>query len=610
MNRVLALLTTLVLSTSSFANDLVFEKVTRDIAVEKDGRFEQTNTMLLKLVTEAGAKGVGQIPIPYSDSLQELEVIEAYTIKPDGMRVDVKKEAIFTQAAPIAVSAPMFNDIKYRIIVFPEPMAGGKVAFVVRIKQKTPFFPGHISALEALPTTLVQEDTEIKLSAPADYALKMDVRGYEGGLVETKAGRTHWKWTLKNAVARKPEPFEIAEIDFGPYVAISSFADWADLAKAYLARVEDKIKPTEALRQQAADIVKGAKDKRDEARMIHEWVARNVRYVGVFLGLGGFVPRDVSQIIETKYGDCKDHTTLMMALLNVRGIKATTALIQTMNMFHLPKVPVVGAFNHAITYLPEFDLYLDGTSEFTRWDVLPQVNTAKPVLLTGLGKLGVTPAVKSTEESLTSVVKLSISENGSITGTSTVTTLGNQEAYLRAALANIPAGQEEKWVANLIRGAGPQATAKLINSRPRDFTTPQQFELTFDVKEAVSIDSPGAFRIPRGLVKDPIFGLNFGGAQVGKRTTPFVCLADTRKEIFEMTLPEKVEVAALPKPVLFEGKTIKFETSYKQVGNKIFVSRTLSRDRKGGSCAPEMWEETQQLEAAVARDGRGQVLLK
>jgi transglutaminase-like putative cysteine protease len=456
----------------------------------------------------------------------------------------------------------------------------------------------------------VQEDTEIKLSAPSDYALKMDVRGYEGGLVETKAGRTSWRWTLKNPVARKPEPSEVSELDFGPYVAISSFADWADLGKAYLARVEDKIKPTEALKLQAADIVKGAKDKRDEVRMIHEWVARNVRYVGVFLGLGGFVPRDVSQIIETKYGDCKDHTTLMMALMNARGIKATTALIQTMNMYQLPKVPVVGAFNHAITYVPELNIYLDGTSEFTRWDVLPQVNAGKTVLLTGLGKLGVTPPMKAAEESTSSVVKLSIAENGNIAGTSTVTTIGNQESYLRAMLANIPAGHEEKWVANWIRAAGPQATAKMTKSNPRDFKTPQQFEMAFEVKEAMAIESPGAFRIPRGLVKSSILGIVSGSAQVGKRVTPFVCSTDSINEAFEITLPEKVEVAALPKPVLFEGKTIKFETSYKQMGNKIFVNRTLVRDRKGGSCEPEMWEETAQLEAAIARDGRGQVLLK
>jgi transglutaminase-like putative cysteine protease len=477
--RNLVLLITLVLSAFSYANDVELEKITRDIAIEKDGTFVQTNTMIMRLVTEAGAKGVGQIPIPFSDSLQELEIVEAYSIKPDGTRVDVKKEAIFTQAAPIAISAPMFNDIKFRIIVFSEPMAGGKVGFVVRIKQKTPFFPGHFSAIESLPLTLVQDNTEIKLSAPADYSLKLDVRGYEGGLVETKAGRTHWKWTLKNAVARKPEPFEIAEIDFGSYVAISSFTDWADLGKAYLARVEDKLKPTEALKLQAADIVKGAKDKREEVKMIHEWVARNVRYVGVFLGLGGFVPRQVEQIIETKYGDCKDHTTLMMALLRARDIEATTALIQTANMYQLPKVPVVGAFNHAITYVPQFDLYLDGTSEHTRWDVLPLANAGKSVLLTGLGKIASTPNINITVERVSNVIKLAIAENGTLTGTTTTSTGGNHESYLRAVLANIPAGGEEKWVANWIRGAGPQATAKMTKSNPRDHATPQKFEMAF-----------------------------------------------------------------------------------------------------------------------------------
>lgn len=121
------------------ASDITLEKSTRNIAIERDGTYVVASTMLAKLNTEAGAKALGQIPVPFSESLQELEILEAYTLKPDGTRIDVKKEAIFTQASPVAVSAPMFNDIKMRIVVFPEPVAGGKIFLAVRIKQKIAF---------------------------------------------------------------------------------------------------------------------------------------------------------------------------------------------------------------------------------------------------------------------------------------------------------------------------------------------------------------------------------------------------------------------------------------------------------------------------------------
>lgn len=115
------------------ANDIVIEKTTKTVDVNADGTFSLVSEVMMRLVTEQGAKGTGQVPLPYSESLQTLEVVEAYTLKPDGTRLDVPADKIFTQAAPIAVSAPMFNDIKFRIIVFSEPLPGGKVYFRVNL---------------------------------------------------------------------------------------------------------------------------------------------------------------------------------------------------------------------------------------------------------------------------------------------------------------------------------------------------------------------------------------------------------------------------------------------------------------------------------------------
>jgi hypothetical protein len=69
-------------------------------------------------------------------------------------------------------------------------------------------------------------------------------------------------------------------------------------------------------------------------------------------------------------------------------------------------------------------------------------------------------------------------------------------------------------------------------------------------------------------------------------------------------------VQALPKPVKFEGKTIRFESTYSQKGNVIHVVRNAVRSRPTEWCAPELWQETEDLSAAIARDARGQVLLQ
>ena len=330
------LLPTIVLAQS--ANDVVLEKSIRSVDLNTDGTFSQISEVLIRLVTEQGAKGGGQIPLPYSESLQTLEILEAYTLKPDGTRIDVPADKIFTQAAPIAVSAPQFNDIKLKIIVFPEPLAGGKIYFKTRVVQKTALFPNHFSHFEVIPSNQLLESYTLRISAPKTLALNIESRDVTGGKLPETAGdngRAQWMWTFANTTARKPEPFEVAGTDFGPYVAISSFENWGALANAYRERAESKAAVNPEIQALADEITVGVSEPKMQAQAIYQWVARNVRYVGVFLGLGGFVPRDVSDILKTKYGDCKDHTVILETLLKAKGIDSTPVLISDLVNFSL-----------------------------------------------------------------------------------------------------------------------------------------------------------------------------------------------------------------------------------------------------------------------------------
>jgi hypothetical protein len=177
-------------------------------------------------------------------------------------------------------------------------------------------------------------------------------------------------------------------------------------------------------------------------------------------------------------------------------------------------------------------------------------------------------------------------------------------------VASIPKGQEDKAAARWIAGAGPKATATVKLGDPRDFSKPLQFEAEFEIKEAVTLDSPGAFRIPTNVTNSPLSSFASGSNQIGPRKNAFVCASDSRTEELAITLPSGIAVAALPKAADFKGKTIHYASSYRQDGNVINVKRTLTRDRPSRVCGPEMWSEAEELSAAIARDMRAQVLLK
>jgi hypothetical protein len=71
---------------------------------------------------------------------------------------------------------------------------------------------------------------------------------------------------------------------------------------------------------------------------------------------------------------------LLVALMRARGIAADPVLINFGNSYTLPGAPVIGAFTHCITYLPEWDIYADTTAGGAPFGTLPFQDYGKPVV--------------------------------------------------------------------------------------------------------------------------------------------------------------------------------------------------------------------------------------
>ena len=74
---------------------------------------------------------------------------------------------------------------------------------------------------------------------------------------------------------------------------------------------------------------------------------RNIRYVGIEIGIGGLQPHTAEDVFRNRYGDCKDKATLLRAMLESVGIHSTWVLVDTRRGFVDPKIPSVDG-NHAI----------------------------------------------------------------------------------------------------------------------------------------------------------------------------------------------------------------------------------------------------------------------
>ena len=79
------------------------------------------------------------------------------------------------------------------------------------------------------------------------------------------------------------------------------------------------------------------------------FVQDDIRYLGIEVGMARRRPTAPDQVFEQRYGDCKDKTALLVAMLRLGGLAAYPALVSSTQGPDLDQwVPSPDAFDHAI----------------------------------------------------------------------------------------------------------------------------------------------------------------------------------------------------------------------------------------------------------------------
>jgi hypothetical protein len=101
--------------------------------------------------------------------------------------------------------------------------------------------------------------------------------------------------------------------------------------------------------QKAKELTAAAPDTFSKIRALAEFAQKEVRYVSIQIGIGGFQPHPAPSVLANRYGDCKDKATLLAALLKTVGIGSHFIVINTDRGSVNLRSPVsLGSFNHVI----------------------------------------------------------------------------------------------------------------------------------------------------------------------------------------------------------------------------------------------------------------------
>ena len=427
----------------------VFEQFYIRTRFEKDGTGQREMTVRVRVQSEAGVQQLGQLVFGYNSANEKLDFGYVRVRKTDGSLVNASAGDVLDLSAPIAREAPVYTDFRQKHVTVPGLRPGETLEYQTVTQVHTPLAPGHFWLEHSFVESVIVLDEQLEVNVPRDVNFKLKTKADAQPTITEEKGRRIYLW--KHANLERPEEDEAAakkkrrrkpEV---PDVQLTTFRSWEEIGKWYASLERPRVKPDDAIRAKAAELIRGRTSQRDKVEALYNYVAQNFRYVSLSFGVGRYQPHSASEVFSNQYGDCKDKHTLLAAMLEAAGLHAWPVLINSSRKID-PEVPSPSQFDHVISAVPLGNdlLWLDTTTEVAPFRLLAaSLRDKKALLVPGSepSRLVDTPADPPFPALQRVEITGQISELGKLTARVAYTLRGDSELILRSAFRRTPKTQ-------------------------------------------------------------------------------------------------------------------------------------------------------------------------
>ncbi|CAE6826641.1 hypothetical protein R69927_02057 [Paraburkholderia domus] len=528
--------------------------------IQKDGSIEEHDDTVLRANTTSGVDDIAQRYVWFNKDIEQVQLLAAETIDPNGVTHPVGPEAIRDVQEARSAGAPSFNDGVLRTVIFPGVEPGSRVHLAFRKTRTKPLQAGTFAYLVE-PTHDPVEMQQLIFDLPADVPLYADARGYVALPPVTENGRTRYEFDYRHGPYAPLEAGAVGYANWGDRLMVSTVPDFASFAARYRGPAADPTMSDPAIVQLAQSLTAEASDPRTKAQILYDWMRLNIRYVALFLGETAAIPHRAIDILHNRYGDCKDHVALYSALLAAVGIRSEAVLLNLGPYYSLPSVPGYGAsaINHAIVWIPDLSLFADTTAGGMSFGYLPPGVMDRPVLLVDDGVLARTPATQLRER--TARLQIDVDERGAANYAYRVEEAGYTAELERNMFRRATRQLTQQIAANRLLQTGLHGTAHLLTGDVAATDGPFSTSMQGRVEHFVWTD--GTTAVP---TLTSLSGGMAGQVQAWlaepSRTQPWACIGGEFDETLEMTLPKFVRVTDVPPDAAVKDRFFEFSSRY------------------------------------------------
>jgi hypothetical protein len=597
-------------------------------AVAPDGVLTVSGRRVLWIATRDG-KEHGAAVVYYRPDAEEVTELRAWLRSPSGdVTVATKADSVDLRAHPDDV----FNEARMRLLDSSEDAVPGSVfAAEWTLVDRSTLAQFDWWFQQGLPVARAR----LTLDLPPGWRVMGAVFNREGA-DPVVAGAT-WTWELRDLPWVPDEEAAPATTSAAPWVGVTCIppgdaptlvppmTSWTDVGRWMSALHDPRAVPGEAVTARARELTAGAQGSLERMRAVASFVQR-ISYASIQMGLGrggGYRPHAATDVLAKGYGDCKDKSNLMRALLQAAGVAAHPVIVYHGDRGRVrPAWPSPQQFNHCIVAVavgpdvqepavledPELGrlLFFDPTDAHGSLGTLPPLEQGSRALvcagdrskLVELPKAA--PAVNLCERS----VDATLDAAGSLVAKVVERRSGHLAALARGQWgASTPAERRTSAERLVARAAASAAVADVRVSDERAAGT-LTTEIDLSVPRHAQVVGGSLLVVKPLLLPPPGFP---DVACAGRRRPLDFAGAALTRDALRLAVPEGFVVDELPEPVAADGPLGSLRAEFRADGDRIVVERVVTW--KEATVPPSECEAVRAFREQVERVAHARVVL-
>src|ERR1700691_598435 len=300
--------------------------------VHDNGEIDTLHRGAIRLLRPEARREYGGEEVPF-DKETRVSYLKAWTIEANGHEIAVGEKDVTEHGFLADIE---YTDVRVKALQFPEANPGNVVGYEY-VQRNRPFvFEDTWDFQDPLPVVTAR----FQLQLPPGWEFTTDWFNYADQKPQTPAPN-QYLWEIKNLSGVKYFPRD-------PAMRAKSSGTWQDIGLWYDGLTQSSRASSPAIQQKVIELTSGISDPLQKMRVLTDYMQKNIRYMAVEIGIGGYQPHPAPEVFAHQFGDCKDKATLLGSMLHEIGIESYYVLVDSERGVIHPDYPSIYHMNHVI----------------------------------------------------------------------------------------------------------------------------------------------------------------------------------------------------------------------------------------------------------------------